>query len=201
MRIACLSGAVLCAVSLFVDVARLPAEDKPAEKKSAEKTKNVKVRELTLTVPESWTQKEASGFRAGQFAVPAVEKDKEKGEGEYVVFYFERGAGDVAANVKRWIGQFDEEGRKVKVFTGESKQGKYTLADLSGTFNKSIGPPIQMRTKKLEGWRVLAVILQKGDETYYIRYDAPQATAEATADAFRQSFGASAKDEKAEKQE
>ena len=201
MRFASLFCAGLCAVSLFVDGGRLSAEDKPADKKAGEKTKEVKVRELTLTVPESWTQKEATGFRAGQFAVPAVEKDKEKGEGEYVVFYFERGAGDVAANVKRWVGQFEEEGRKVKVTSGESKQGKYTLADISGTFNKSIGPPVAMRTKKLEGWRVLAVILQKGDETYYIRYDAPQATAEATVDAFRQSFGANAKDEKEEKQE
>lgn len=195
MRITALSSACVCTMSLVLGLSPLTAED---EKKADVKTKEVKVRELTLHIPETWKQKEARGLRVAQISVPAVEKDKEKGEGEYIVFYFPMGGGDAAANVQRWTNQFDEKDRKVKVYTGETKGGKYTLADISGAYNK--GPP-GGPTKKLEGWRVLAVVLQQGDEQYYIRYDAPQASAAENVDLFRKTFGANAKAEKEEKPE
>lgn len=172
------------------------AEKPAAEKPAAEKTRVAEVRSLKLVVPESWKTKPASGFRATQFEVPATGKDEVAGD--YVVFYFPNGGGDAKANTLRWIKQFDAKGRKVKVSTGESKVGKYTLVDVSGDYNKSVGPPIQMQSKKMMNWRMLGVVLETGDETYYLKFDAPVATATAAEAPFRASFGGNAKTEKAQ---
>ena len=129
------------------------ADDAEKADKPAAKTKKVEAKDIALHVPENWKQKpQVRDPRIVEFEVPPAGDDKEAGE--FVVFYFgEQGAGGVEANVERWIGQFEEEGRKVKAVTGESTQGKYTLVDLTGTYNKSIGPPIAGKKKRLPGWR------------------------------------------------
>jgi hypothetical protein len=161
------------------------------------KTAEVKVRDITLKVPETWKQKEVSGFRAAQFDLPAAEGDKEGGE--LIVFHFgPNGGGGVQANIDRWTKQFDADARKLKISDGESSQGKYTLVDLSGTWNKSIGPPIAMKTVKMPGARFLGVILhaEKGGD-FFIRLTGPEKTVTANAKTFRQAFGADEEKEKA----
>ena len=172
-----------------------------AQEKEAAKTKKVTAGDLTLQVPEGWVQKELkSQFRTAEFEIPAVKDDKVAGE--LAIFYFGKGgAGGIQANVTRWIGQFEAEGRKVKTYEGKSKQGDYTLVDLSGTYKKPVGPPIQMVSKKLENHRMLGVILMTEAGPYFLKFDAPAATAAASAEAFRASFGGSAKSETEKKEE
>ena len=55
-------------------------------------------------------------------------------------------------------------------------QGKYTLVDLSGTYNKSIGGPFAKKEKTLPGWRVLNVMIETDAGSYFIKLDGPQKT-------------------------
>jgi hypothetical protein len=114
-------------------------EDKPAA--PAAKTREVKMRFLTLDVPESWKQRESSSeMRLGELEIPAAEGDKEAAE--LIVYYFgAQGAGTRKANIDRWIGQFEAEGRQSKVLAGKAKAGEYSLVDVTGTYQKPVGRP------------------------------------------------------------
>ena len=205
MRLLLLATAALLTAACTLTLAGTLAfaAEEPAEPKGGKEpaTKEVEAGDLTLVVPETWEQGEPSSkFRKVQFDVPAVKGDKEPGE--YVVFHFgEGGGGGVQANVQRWIGQFRADGRKVKVFTGTSKAGKYTLIDLTGTYNKPEGPPVLQKTTPMPGARMLGVVLQneKGGD-YFIKFTGPEKTIAAAAADFRNSFGGDAKTEKEAKQ-
>jgi hypothetical protein len=188
---------MLCLLAL-TPLGRSPlrAED---EKKSAAKTKEVTAGDLKINVPESWKLKpQGQGMRLAELEVPPAEGDKESGE--FVVFYFGKGgAGGVQANVERWVGQVEEKGRKVKITTGESPNGKYTLVDLTGTYNKSIGPPIAGKKKELPNWRVINVAVETKGGPYYLKLDGPAKTIAAVEDDLRASFGGKKDSEKEEK--
>lgn len=158
-------------------------------------TTQVKLRDLTLKVPADWKKEEPkSRLRLSQFSIPAAKGDKE--DAELAVFTFGAGGG-IEANIRRWIGQFQPEERKVAIFTGKSDQGPYVLVDLSGTYNKPIGPPIQQKTEPAPGSRVVSVIIavpEKGN--YFLKLVGQQTTVAAQVDALRASFGANADDEK-----
>jgi len=190
--------AVLTTLLLFLSIG-LRAEDSANRQKPAAKTKQIKARDLSLTVPETWKQKiQSSEMRVAELEVPAAGDDKEPGE--FVVFWFgERGAGDVQANIQRWIGQLEEEGRKVKVVTGDATDGKYTLVDLTGTYNKSIGPPIAKKTKRLPDWRVINVYIETDAGPYFLKLDGPEKTIAAVENDFRASFGGKKDSEKEQK--
>lgn len=163
---------------------------------TSEKTNEVKVNDITLKVPADWKNAPPSNrLRLAQFEIPAVKGDKEPAE--LVISSFGGTGGGIAANVSRWIGQFNSDGRKVKVTQGESEQGKYVFVDISGTYNKSIGPPILRKTEAVPNSRMLGVILAvEGKAYYFLKLTGPDKTVAEAADALRTSFGASAKDEK-----
>jgi hypothetical protein len=165
----------------------------------AAKTRKVEANDISLTVPEAWKQKpQVREPRVVEFEVPPAEGDKESGE--FVVFYFgAKGAGGVAANIDRWIGQLEEEGRKVRIVTGESTDGKYTLVDLAGTYNKTIGPPVANKKKRLPGWRVLNAAIETDNGPYYLKLDGPEKTIAAVENDFRAAFGGKKESEKERK--
>ena len=170
--------------------------------KEKPKTKKVKVRDITLEVPKTWKQTPPkSKFRAGQFAIPAAKGDKE--DAELIVYFFGSfGGGSVGANVKRWVGQFQSKGRKAKTTIGKSTQGPYVLVNVTGTYNKPIGPPVMRKTKAMSGARMMSVILaveKKGN--YFLKLTGPEKTVTAIAGDFRKSFGANVKEEKEYKPE
>lgn len=169
------------------------ADEKPA------KTKKVEVKDITLNVPEGWKQKEStSTMRVGEFEIPPAGDDKTPSE--FVVFYFgKQGAGGVEDNIKRWVGQVEEEGRKVRIVTGDSTLGKYTLVDLAGAYNKSIGPPIAKKSKRLAGWRVINVMLETDSGSYFLKLDGPEKTIAAVENDLRTAFGAKKDSEKEQK--
>lgn len=160
------------------------------------KTNEVKIKDITLNIPANWKASPPSNnLRLAQFEIPAVKGDTEPAE--LVVSSFGGAAGGTAANISRWIGQFASEGRKVKVTQGESKLGKYVFADLTGTYNKSIGPPFLRKTKAVPDSQMLGVILAvEGKAYYFLKLTGPKKTVSSIVDEFRASFGANAKDEK-----
>jgi gluconolactonase len=180
---------VLSAVAAsFMSVA---CADEPA------KTKTVTAGPLKLTVPETWKQKQASSrFRLAQFSIPKVEGDPE--DAEFVVYFFGAGGGGGPEdNLRRWINQFLPTERKVKLTSGKSPQGEYILADVTGTWNKPVGPMIAQKTKEMPGARVLSVILTGKDQnSYFLRLTGPDKTVSANVDALRAAIGADAKAEK-----
>jgi gluconolactonase len=170
--------------------------EEQAEKKQEPKTDEVKIDDITLIVPKTWKQGEPKNkMRKAEFLLPAVEGDKEPPE--LVIYYFGSFSGSIQANVNRWIGQFEPTGRKMKVTQGESPHGNYVVVDLSGTFNKPVGPPILQQSRPLPGARMLAAILtveEKGH--YYLKLTGLEKSVAASANAFRASFGGDATKEK-----
>lgn len=166
-----------------------------ATEKKPEKTREVGVGSLILKVPASWKEETPSSrMRLTQFAIPAAKGDKEGGE--LAIFTFKGGGGLVKANLQRWIGQFDQKGRKVKLTAGMSTQGKYTLAEITGTYNKSIGGPLSGKKEKKPGSRMFASIVQNKGGVYYLKFTGPDKTISTNAEAFRASYGAQKSEEK-----
>jgi gluconolactonase len=156
----------------------------------AKKTREVKMRFLTLHVPESWKERGAtSEMRLGELEIPATEGDKDAAD--LVVYYFgAQGAGTAKANIDRWIGQFESEGRKAKVLTGKARAGEYSLVDVTGTYQKPIGPPIERKTKPLPNARMLAVILATKEGDVYLKLTGPAKTVAVAAADLRRAIGA-----------
>ncbi len=142
------------------------------------KLKDVTAGAITLKVPANWKPVEVtSKFRAAQFSVlGAKEKDE---SADLVVYHFGGPTGGIKSNVDRRISQFEEKGRKVELVRGQSQQGNYILADISGTWNKPDGPPFAQKTVKTPGSRVIGIIVTtgKGDslDYYFIKFSGPDA--------------------------
>ncbi len=154
---------------------------------SSEQTKEFKAGPLALQIPGSWkAEKPSNRLRLAQFSIPAAKGDAADAE---LVLSGPFG-GSAKANIQRWIGQFDAKGRTVKMSQGETGQGTYILVELSGTYNKTIGPPIRRRTKAVPGSRVLNVMfMANGGGNYFFKLSGPDATVKAAAPALRASFG------------
>jgi gluconolactonase len=186
---------------LFVLTVGVRSDELAKREKAPAKTRTVKARDLTLKVPEDWKQKQpGSSMRVAELEVPPAGEDKEPGE--FVVFWFgERGAGGAQENIKRWVGQFEEEGRKMKIVSGEAASGKYTLVDLTGAYKKPVGPPIAGKSKRMADWRVLNVYIETDAGPYYLKLDGPQKTVAAVENDFRATFGGKKDSEKEQKPE
>ena len=126
--------------------------------------------------------------------MPAREGDK--APGEFVIFHFGGQGGGLEENITRWVGQTEPEGRKVKLLTGKCPQGDYTLVDVTGTYKKSVGPPVLQKTQRMEGWRVINVYLNCPGGPYFFKIDGPAKTVENELAGLRATFGGDAKTEK-----
>ncbi len=172
------------------------AEEKKedAEKTDATATKEVKAQDLTLAIPESWEEQQASNnLRLAQYGVPAVEGDEDPTE--YVVF--PPFGGTIQQNIDRWVAQFTPEGRDVKMLDGEATQGKYVLVDLTGTYKKPDGPPFLRKTIDAPDYKMVAVIITVNNGgNYFLKITGPIKSVEAAINDFRKSFGGDAEKEK-----
>lgn len=159
------------------------------------KSRDIKVEDITLTVPADWKQQPpANRLRLAQFSIPAAEGDKQPTE--MVVSFFGGTGGGVDANIGRWIGQFAD-GRKATVTKGTSKQGPYYYVDVHGTYKMPIGPPIQGKTQDLPNARMLGIILEReGQGNYFLKMAGPDKTVSAQADALRASIAGDKQSEK-----
>lgn len=182
---------LLSILSFCLLTGSLRADDKP------DATVEVKAGDLKLKVPAKWESKPPSNnLRLAQFNVPAAEGDSAGAE----VVVFPPFGGSVNANVQRWVGQFESEGRELKTSKGKSEQGEYVLVELKGTYKKPVGPPIQQKTERTPGSKMVAVIFKSNaGGNYFLRLVGPEATVDANSAAFRMAFGGdAAKEEKYE---
>lgn len=188
---------VAIAVALIINLRATPGHSKEDEAATSKtkKTVEVTIKELTLKVPSDWKrEKPKSSLRVAQFQIAPVQDDTESAE--LAIFNFGAGGG-IDANVKRWINQYQSEGRKVKITSGTSSQGKYVFVELSGTYNKPDGPPIRRKTKPVPNSRTLAVILNtKSGEVYFLKLTGSDKTVAAAATSLRAAFGGDAREEK-----
>ena len=178
---------LLAAFALSLPGSLLAEDDKPLQ---------VKAGDITLTVPANWkSTKPANRLRLAQFTIPAVGGDKDPAE--LVISFFGGGGGGVDDNLRRWINQFQRAKRVVKTLEGRSKQGAYVLADIKGTYNKPIGPPVQGQTKPTPGSRMVAVILHVEDKgNYFLKLTGSEKTVAAASKTLRTAFGAAIDKEK-----
>ncbi|MFM7167019.1 MAG: hypothetical protein ACKO3T_17415 [Planctomycetaceae bacterium] len=169
----------------------LHAADETAKKTDAkaEETVTVKLRDLSLTLPKSWSASDQqSQMRLATYFIPAAAGDKDKGE--LAISTFAGGGGGIAPNLQRWISQFDAAGRKAAVKKGKAGANEYYVADITGTYQKSVGPPILRKTEPAPGYRMLGVIVVlPSEEVYFLKLTGPDATVKAQAEALRKSFG------------
>lgn len=172
----------LCAA---VSVSLLQADEAPKAAGAVE----VKLKDLVLNLPKDWEASDTvNNMRLATYEIPAARGDKDKGE--LAISTFGRDGGGVAPNLERWVGQFDAEGRDVTIKKGKAGDNAYYIADISGTYQKSMGPPILRKTSPVKGYRMLGVIVQvKGKDTYFLKLTGPDATIKAQAEALRVSFG------------
>lgn len=156
-------------------------------------SKEIEVKDIKLKLPTNWKQEEPSNnLRLAQFKLPPAEG--EKPATELVISSFGGDGGGVNANFKRWNDQFTSEGRKIKMTTGESPQGKYHVSDISGTYLQSSGGPFAGGKKTpMPNYRSISVVLSVPDKgVYFLRLTGPEKTVTAAADSLRKSFGADA---------
>lgn len=181
-------------IQSFRGAARLAQDKKDGAK---EELKEVEIKAIKLKVPGNWKQEEPSNnLRLSQFKIPAAEGDKPVTE--LVISSFGGDGGGVDQNFKRWTDQFVPEGRKVKMTSGECKQGKYYVSDVTGTYLQSSGGPFAGGKKTpMPGYRSLSVVLAVPDTgVYFLRLTGPEKTVTAAAESFRKSFDADAEKEK-----
>ena len=180
---------LVCAVFTFTFS---PLQADEAAKKA--ETVEVKLRDLVLNLPKDWAAAADKPMRLATYEIPNVEGDKEKGE--LAISTFGGDGGGVAPNLERWVGQFDAEGREVTIKKGVVGDNTYHVADISGTYQKSVGPPMLRKTTPAKGYRMLGMIVQIKDKgVYFLKLTGPDATVKAQAEALRTAIGAKSEGE------
>jgi hypothetical protein len=112
-------------------------------------------------------------MRVATYSIPPSSAGSETGE--CAVFYFGKSeGGDVEANMKRWIGQFEASGDPVR--TSQSVDGmNVSMIDLSGTYLASAGPMMAAGERK-EGYRLLGAIVEAPDGSVFFKLTGPEET-------------------------
>ncbi len=167
----------------------LQADDEK-KKEAAEETIEVKLKDMVLNLPKSWAESDTvNSMRLATYEIPAAEGDKDKGE--LAISTFAGDGGGVAANLDRWVGQFSADGRESVIKKGTVGNNSYHIANISGTYQKSVGPPVLRKTVPAEGYRMLGVILSiEGKGVYFLKLTGPDATVKAQEEILRAAFGA-----------
>jgi gluconolactonase len=76
---------------------------------------------------------------------------------------------------------------------GEAPHGKYVVVDITGTYNKPIGPPILRKSEPAPGYRMVGVIFSKtGGGDYFFKMTGPKKTVGTVAERLRGTFGGDA---------
>jgi hypothetical protein len=143
-------------------------------------------KKIAMTPPETWeVVPPKSQMIQNEFKAP---KDKEDSARITVM----AASGGVAANIDRWIGQFEGANKEnVKQEDFEAAGAKVHLVDISGTYKDSMGggPFAPGPVKKRENYRMMGAIVETANEgTIFIKMTGPQATVEELADGFREAL-------------
>ena len=124
-------------------------------------------------------QTPSSSMRVAQFSLPG--EAGVAGDASCVVYHFGGvGAGGVAANLERWIGQFEQpDGRDSHDVAVQetATHGALTITrlELGGTYVAEMRPG-SGELRREEGWRMLAAVIMSRCGPYYAKLVGPDAT-------------------------
>lgn len=141
---------------------------------------------FTLKFPKTWeNQPVSNNLRLAQFKIPGGTAETSAELSIFPTF-----GGTATENINRQIATFQSQGRQLVTKKGTCEQGDYVLADLTGTWNKPVGPPVQGRTEPVAGQRMLYVILTlKSGGNVFLKLVGPEKTVTDAAAPLRTSFG------------
>jgi hypothetical protein len=131
------------------------------------------------SAPARWESKPASGMRTATYLIPAAKGDPEGAE----CAVFRNIAGGVDANIKRWIGQFEQpDGSSSDAKAKQKKENisgfDITTVDLTGTFKGGgpmMGMPGQSSGPKT-GYRLLGAIVETQEGEVFFKMTGPEKT-------------------------
>lgn len=145
---------------------------------AADTPKKLTVGEFTFTAADPWQEAQ----NAGMMTKAILEHPAAGGALKASFYHFGSGqGGDVDANIKRWIGQFEgtpEVKREELDFSGT----KVVLLTATGTYLD--GPMFGGKTPKPD-YQMLAAILVGKDAPVFIKLTGPKADATSIQDAFK----------------
>ena len=138
---------------------------------------------IQWNAPSGWQNQGSRPMRAATYSVPAAAGDAEGGE--CAVYYFGPGqGGGVDANVKRWLGQFEQP--EAKPASKRTINGlAVTTIDATGTYTGAGGPMARTRSSK-PGYRLLGAIVEGPQGNVFFKFTAPAKTAAASGKGFEQ---------------
>jgi hypothetical protein len=125
---------------------------------------------IRLTAPAQWKSiAPSSSVIAAEFVLPRAEGDNEDGR-----LTISTAGGTVEANIDRWKGQFDPQPQTASQEEVDAAGMKITIVDLSGDFNDQRGP-IAPAVKR-PNYRMIAAIIPRDGQLYFIKATGPQKT-------------------------
>ena len=140
---------------------------------------------IKWVAPSRWESKPASGMRAATYLIPAAQGDPEGAE----CAVFLNIAGGVDANIKRWIGQFEQPDGSSS--DAKAKQKKETIngldvttVDLTGTF-KGGGQMMGQSSGPKTGYRLLGAIVETPEGEVFFKMTGPGKTVAAAQNEFQ----------------
>lgn len=134
---------------------------------------------LTWEVPEAWQAGAQRPMRAATYLVAPAPADTEGAE--CAVFHFGTGqGGDVAANVERWIAQFEQPdgsaSSKAARTTKLDVDGlPVTRVEVTGTYTASMGPMGGAKSNK-ENHQLLGAIVEGPEGAVFFKMTGPRET-------------------------
>jgi hypothetical protein len=136
---------------------------------------------VSWTVPGGWKQEGDRPMRVATYSVPAAEGDAEGGECAVFHFGSDQG-GDVAANIQRWVTQFENPSGPDQS-ASEIQGMKVTSVKIAGTYLAPSGPMMQSAGKK-ENYRLLGAIVEAPEGSVFFKFTGPAKTVDAASDEF-----------------
>jgi hypothetical protein len=134
---------------------------------------------LKYEAPADWiSEAPTSSMRRAQYRLPRVAGDPE--DAELAVFFFGGSGGGVAANIDRWIGQFQKpDGSPAADVAKTSRrvsQGiPLTVVDVAGTYVAGMGSMLA-DAKPKASFRMLAAVAESGGGPWFFKLIGPAKT-------------------------
>jgi hypothetical protein len=142
---------------------------------------------VTWTAPSRWKNNPGAGssMRVATYIIPAAAGDSEGAE----CAVFKNIGGGVAANIKRWIDQFEQtdgssSDSKAKQKTAPINGLNVTTVDVTGTF-KGGGMMTGQPTTKKPGYRLLGAIVEAPQGEIFFKLTGPEKTIAAAQSEFQ----------------
>jgi hypothetical protein len=141
--------------------------------------------EIKWTPPSRWKLGPERPMRAATFLIPAAAGDKEGAE----CAVFGQIGGGVEANIKRWVGQFEQpDGSSSEAKAKQKKETinglPVTTVDLTGTFTGS-GMAMGQPSEKKTGYRLLGAIIEGPQGEIFFKLTGPAKTVAAAQEEFQ----------------